>query len=130
VAVATLMKAGFVARGFSGKIDHLAALIREAIAHRGFSLVDVLGPCVSFNKVNTFAWYKERVYEIPASHDPQNHEAALRLAQEFGDRIPLGVIHRNDAPGFAEHFPALKDKPLIDRPVDPKALAAIQDGFR
>jgi len=60
VSVAVAMKAGFVARAFSGMADHLALLIQQAIAHRGFSLIDILQPCVSFNRVNTFTWYKNR----------------------------------------------------------------------
>ncbi len=65
IAVAVAMQAGFVARGFSGMTDHLTRLIQQAITHKGFSLVDILQPCVSFNKVNTFAWYKKRCYELP-----------------------------------------------------------------
>ena len=84
LTVGVAMKAGFVARGFSGKTDHLARLIQQGIAHRGFSLIDILQPCVSFNKINTFAWYDKRCYELPESYDPENWETALKTSSEWG----------------------------------------------
>jgi len=99
VSTAVSMKASFVARAFSGEPDHLAAVITEAVNHTGFSLVDILQPCVSFNKVNTFSWYKERTY-IMEDHDPTNWGAAMEKSDNFGERIPLGVLYRNDRPVF------------------------------
>ncbi|HER43597.1 MAG TPA: 2-oxoacid ferredoxin oxidoreductase, partial [Candidatus Eisenbacteria bacterium] len=96
IAVAVAMRAGFVARSFSGMPDHLAEMIQLAIAHRGFALVDVLQPCVSFNKVNNFAWYKKRVYELPKDYDPRDWNAAMTKADEWGERIPIGLIYEND----------------------------------
>jgi len=99
ISVAVAMKAGFVARAFSGEQDHLVDVIKEAVNHKGFSIVDILQPCVSFNKVNTFGWYKERCY-ILEDHDPVDWAAGMEKADEFGERIPLGVIYRNDKPPF------------------------------
>jgi len=99
VSVAVAMKAGFVARAFSGEPEHLAEVIKEAMNHKGFSLVDILQPCVSFNKVNTYGWYSQRVY-FPEGHDPSDWGAAMALSEEFGDRIPLGIIYRADKPVF------------------------------
>ena len=65
VGVAVAMRAGFVARGFSGMTDLLSDLIQQAISHPGFSLIDVLQPCVSFNRVNTWEWYQERCKPLP-----------------------------------------------------------------
>lgn len=129
VAVATAMKASFVARGFSGEINHLSGLIRQAISHRGFALVDILQPCVSFNKVNTYAWYKERCKPLPKDYDPTNHETALKVAFEWGDHIPIGLIYRNDRPPYEERIPALRGVPLIQRTVDRKRLHDIMEGF-
>lgn len=95
IAVAVAMHAGFVARGFSGSEDHLTDLIQRAIAYKGFSLIDILQPCVSLNRVNTFAWYKRRCYELPPEYDPSDWAAALEKAFEWGERIPLGVIHED-----------------------------------
>lgn len=129
VAVATAMKASFVARGFSGEINHLSDLIREAISHRGFALVDILQPCVSFNKVNTYAWYKNRCKPLPKDYDPTNHETALKVAFEWGDHIPIGLIYRNDRPSYEERIPALRGGPLIQRRVDRNKLHDIMEGF-
>ena len=130
VAVAVTMRAGFVARAFSGLEEHLSGLIQQAVAHRGFSLIDILQPCVSFNKVNTFSWYKKRCRELPPDYDPKNREAALKVAEEWGEIIPIGIIYRNDRPPFEDHFPVLKEGPLVGRPVDQNLLARIIDGFR
>ncbi len=130
VGVAVAMQAGFVARGFSGMVDHLSGLIQQAIAHRGLSLVDVLQPCVSFNKVNTFAWYKERCYELPATHDPTDWETAMKTAYEWGDRIPLGIIYRNERKAFDERFPVLSTGTLVGRDVDRAELLKVMEGYR
>ncbi|MFH1739329.1 MAG: thiamine pyrophosphate-dependent enzyme [bacterium] len=129
IAVAVTMGTGFVARGFSGFIDHLSGLIQQAIAHRGLSLVDILQPCVSFNRVNTFAWYKQRCYELPETHDPTDWKSALDVAFEWGDRIPIGVIYRNNKPAFEERFPVLGKGPLAKQNVDHKALAEIMEKY-
>jgi 2-oxoglutarate ferredoxin oxidoreductase subunit beta len=129
VAVAVAMKAGFVARGFSGEVDHLSELIQQGIKHRGLGLIDILQPCLSFNKVNTFAWYKERCYTVPSTHDPTDWEAAIKVACEWGDKIPIGIIYRNDRPSFEEHFPVLHQGPLVNRDVDRSLLRKIAEEF-
>jgi 2-oxoglutarate ferredoxin oxidoreductase subunit beta len=129
LAVAVSMHAGFVARGFSGMTDHLARLIQEAVAHRGLSLVDILQPCVSFNKVNTYAWYKKRCTELPEEYDPTDWEAAMKTALEWGDRIPVGVIYRNDRRSYEDKIPVLEAGSLLGRRVDRKKLQAIIDAY-
>ena len=129
VAVATAMKAGFVARGFSGDSDHLTDLIRQAISHRGFALVDILQPCVSFNKVNTYAWYKDRCKPLPEDYDPTNHETALKVAFEWGDHIPIGILYRNDRPSYERRLEALKGGPLIQRTLDREKMNEIMGSF-
>jgi len=130
VAVAVAMQASFVARGFSGNEVHLAGLVQQAIAHRGLSLVDILQPCVSFNKVNTFSWYKKRCQEIPADYDPTDWEAAMKVAEKWGETIPLGVIYRNHRPAFEDYFTALKQGPLAGQKVDMKMLREILEEYR
>ena len=115
VAVAVAMRAGFVARAFSGEKDHLSSLIQQGIAHSGFAMIDILQPCVSFNKVNTFAWYKERCYTVPSEYDPMDWEAAIKKASEWGDKIPIGVIYRNERSPFEDHFPVLEKGSLALR---------------
>jgi len=129
VAVAVAMRAGLVARAFSGNIDHLVQMIRQAMDHPGFALVDILQPCVSFNKVNTFSWYKSRCQELPAGYDPTNWEEAMKKAEEWGETIPLGILYRNERPSFQDSFAALKAGPLVGRELDPKALADIMKHY-
>ena len=129
VQVAVAMKAGFVARGFSGQIEHLSELIQLGIQHRGLSLIDVLQPCVSFNKINTFGWYDRRCYILSKDHDPYDRRKALEIAEEWGDRIPLGVIYRNDRPVFEDNFPSLKLGPAAKRANDPKTLKQIMNTY-
>lgn len=130
VALAVTMGAGFVARGFTGEPEHLAGLIQQAVAHKGFSLVDVFQPCVSFNKVNTFAWYKQRCYKVGPEHDPADTEQALALAREFGDRIPIGVLSRNGRAVFGADLPALQRGPLALRKPDFAALQGVMESYR
>jgi 2-oxoglutarate ferredoxin oxidoreductase subunit beta len=118
-----------VARGFAGEIDHLSELIQQGVAHRGLALVDVLQPCVSFNKVNTFAWYKDRCKPLPPTHDPTDWENAMKVARQWGDEIPIGIIYRNERPSFDEQFPVLDQGPLVGRDVDQETLKAIMEGY-
>lgn len=111
--------AGFVARGFSGSKEHLISLMKQAIEYKGYALVDILQPCVSFNKVNTFAYYSKRVYELDSTYDPTQKLAAFEKALEFGDRIPIGVIYREPKPVYHEKNTILKSGgPLLDRHTD------------
>jgi len=129
IAVAVSMRVNFVARGFSGMQDHLADLIQQAVRHPGFSLVDILQPCVSFNKVNTHKWYKERVYELGDDHDPANWDQAMAKSQEFGDRIPLGVIYKNDREPLGNRLPQLDEGALCRQPVRMDSLEAIMADY-
>jgi 2-oxoglutarate ferredoxin oxidoreductase subunit beta len=126
VAVAVAMHANFVARGFTADLDHLAEMIQEAIAHPGFALVDILQPCVSFNPVNTYDWYRKRVQPLPGDYDPANWEQAMKTALMWGEKIPLGIIYRNDRPVFREH---LGTGSLIGKDTDRARLREIVESF-
>jgi 2-oxoglutarate ferredoxin oxidoreductase subunit beta len=115
MALAVALDCSFAARAFAGDGEHLKSLVKEAVNHKGFTLVDILQPCVSFNKVNTFEWYRQRVYKLGADHDPADRAAAFARALEWGDRIPLGIIYRNRRPTFEERFPVLGGKPLVSQ---------------
>ena len=120
----------FLARGFSGDIEHLAGLIAAGIKHRGFSLIDILQPCVSFNHVNTFAWYKQRVYKVEdEGYDPTDKAAALKKAQQWGDRIPIGIIFKQERPVYEENLPQLKDRPLVKQSIDPLKIEGLLGEF-
>ncbi len=106
----------FIARGFAGDAKGLADLIAQALQHEGYALVDILQPCVTFNRKNTYDWYRERVYSLQETgYDPGDRVAAFQKALEWGDRIPLGVIYQTRLPTYEEQVGALKDGPLATR---------------
>ena len=119
----------FLARGFAGEIDHLAGLIKAGITHHGFALIDILQPCVSFNHVNTFAWYKQRVYKLEESYNPGDKAAALSKAQEWGERIPIGVIYKQERTVYEETLPQLKEMPMVKQPIEPTKIEKLMDEF-
>jgi 2-oxoglutarate/2-oxoacid ferredoxin oxidoreductase subunit beta len=118
LALAVALNCNFVARAYAGDPEHLKGLIKEAVHHDGFSLVDILQPCVTFNRVNTYAWYGERVYHVETDYDPENRVEAFRRALEWGDRIPLGVIYRNRRPAFEARVPVIRETPLVEQDFD------------
>jgi 2-oxoglutarate ferredoxin oxidoreductase subunit beta len=118
MALAVALDCSFAARGYAADTDHLKGLMKEAIIHKGFVLLDILQPCVTFNKVNTYDWYKQRVYHIEPGYDPRDRKAAFAKALEWGDRIPIGVIYRNDRLTFEDRIPMLADKPLVRQEFD------------
>jgi len=106
LAVAIASGCGFVARGFSRQTDDLAELMVKAIKHRGFSLLEVMQPCVSFNKVNTYEWYAERLYKVEedSSYNPKDMEAALIRSFEWGDKIPMGIIYHSETDTYQDRI--------------------------
>lgn len=115
LAMAVALNCSFVARGFAGDMEHLKALIKEAVTHRGFSLIDILQPCVSFNKINTFEWYRQRVYRLSENYDPFDRAKAFEKSLEWGDSIPIGVVYKTSRPVFEEQIPVIKEKPLVEQ---------------
>ncbi|OVE70123.1 2-oxoacid ferredoxin oxidoreductase [Clostridium diolis] len=123
VALAITLGAGFVARAFSGDMDQLVSIMKEAISYKGYAMVDIFQPCVTFNHINTFSFYKNRVYSLDENYDPSNKLAALEKAMEFGDKIPTGILYREDKESFSERNVVLnKDTALIDRPFNPSII--------
>ncbi len=123
MALAVALDCSFVARGFSGDPELTTGLIKAAINHKGFSLVDILQPCVSFNKINTFQWYKERVYNLGSDYDPEDRVQAFEKALEWGERIPVGIIYKNNRLVYEERIPVIKDTPLVDSFFDQSKLS-------
>jgi 2-oxoglutarate ferredoxin oxidoreductase subunit beta len=112
LALSLIAGATFVSRGFSGELGHLTDTMTAAITHKGFSVVDVLQPCVTFDKVHTYQWYRERVYKLDDTHNPADRGMALSRALEWGDRIPLGLVYRETRETSEEREAALANGPL------------------
>lgn len=123
VLLAIACGAGFVARGFTGRKDQLIDLMKQAISYKGYALVDILQPCISFNKTNTFGWYNERVYDLEAAHNPKDKIAAMTRAMEFGEKIPIGVLYHEDKCTYHQKNVVLQQgTPLLDRTTDPTVM--------
>jgi len=130
VAFAISQDCSFVARTFSGDKEHMKAMMKSAIENKGYSLLDILQPCVTFNKVNTFKWYKDRVYYLDENYDPYNKVEAFRKALEWGDSIPIGILYKCDKPSFIDRFHHLKEaEPLVRRKWSPQNAKAFMDEF-
>jgi 2-oxoglutarate ferredoxin oxidoreductase subunit beta len=130
LALALASEVSFLARGFAGDVEHLSGLLRMGIEHRGFALIDILQPCVSFNHQNTYQWYRERVYKLEdGGYDASDKAAAFAKAQEWGDRIPIGIIYKKERPVYEEQLPALKQGPLVRQRIDPLQFEALLDEF-
>jgi len=132
VAVAIALDASFVARAFAGDARQTTDIIKKAVTHKGYALVDIFQPCVTYNKVNTYAWFKENTYYLDDTYDPSDREAAFRKATEPG-RFPLGVIYLNrNKSVFEETLIAYRhdDRPLYQRTVDMGVLKDLVDSMR
>lgn len=116
LALALAAGGTFIARGFAGDIKGLSALITQAVEHKGYSLMEILQPCVTFNKKNTYDWYRDRVYNLSETdYDPGDRMAAFEKALEWGDRIPVGVIYQTRLPTYDEQVAGLKEGPVATR---------------
>ncbi len=108
VALALTAGATYVARGFSGDAKHLAEIVQRGIEHKGFSLIDVQSPCVTYNKLNTYDWFRERVYKLDETgHDVTSFAAAVTRAMEWPTldpqgKVPIGLFYRGERPTYED----------------------------
>ncbi len=119
-SVALSLGAGFVARGFAGRMDHLSGLIQAAIRYSGFALIDIFQPCVSFNRRNTWQSYNESVYELTEeNHDPADLDAAFKLCRQGDEKIPIGIFYQKETVSFSDRIEVLREGPLVSRTFAP-----------
>ena len=115
--------ATYVARAFSGDVKTMAELVKNGIQHHGFALIDCMSPCVTYNKINTYDFFRERVYDLQKEgHDSSDMKAAFAKAIEWPfvqrDRIPLGLFYRTeDVPTYEDLEPALRKGPPVRQPL-------------
>ncbi|MGC2035417.1 MAG: thiamine pyrophosphate-dependent enzyme [Thermoplasmata archaeon] len=130
IALALASGATYIARGFSGDVKHMADLIANGIAHNGFSFVDALSPCVTYNKINTFDWFRQRVYKLEnAGHDPTNIVQAWERSLEWGDKVPIGLFYRTERPTYEDLEEVLAAGPLAQQPAGLRGKGALLDEF-
>src|SRR5216117_2507070 len=131
ISLALASGATYIARTFSGDVKTMAELVKGGIEHKGFALIDCLSPCVTYNKVNTYDFFRERLYDLAKEgHDPSDMKAAFAKAMEWPavqrDRIPLGLFYRNkDLPTYEDLEISLRKGPPVRQPLgveDPEEL--------
>jgi 2-oxoglutarate ferredoxin oxidoreductase subunit beta len=128
-ALALALGATFVSRGYSGELRHLIWLIGEALQHPGYALIDVLQPCVTWNRSYAYAFYKDRVYKLDEEegYDPSDYGAAWQKAHEWGERIPIGIFYRDaTVPSYEEQVPALEAGPLVEQPLTTLSVEQVE----
>ena len=116
IPLSLISGATYVARGFSGDPSGMSNLITKGIDHKGFSLIDVFSPCVTYNKVNTYDFYRERTYKLlDTDHDPSNFNNAIEKSFELDEKIPIGLFYQKNSPTYEDEEPVLKTGSLLNR---------------
>jgi len=131
LAVAIALDASFVARAFAGDIEQTAEILKKAIEHNGYALVDIFQPCVTFNRINTIQWFKENTYNLE-EHDPSDRQKAFEKATET-EKLPLGIFYESpQKPAFEENVGIYEENqtPLYERDLDKKELKNLIETYK
>jgi 2-oxoglutarate ferredoxin oxidoreductase subunit beta len=131
IAHALVSNGTFVARGFAGDPRHLQGLIVEAVKHRGFGYIDVFQPCVTFNYLNTYQWFRERLYKLEeGGYDNTDRQKALEKSFEWGDHIPIGIFYKEDRPTYLDALPHVKEKSLVKMPIENVDISSLIESMK
>lgn len=120
LSIALSAGATFLARGYAGDIMHLKKLMMDGINHKGFALIDVLQPCVTFNKVNTYQWFQQRIYKLESDtdYDPKNRMMAFNKTEEWGEKIPIGIYYKEDRWTYLDELEQIREKTLASQSIE------------
>ncbi|HEY4686868.1 MAG TPA: thiamine pyrophosphate-dependent enzyme [Candidatus Subteraquimicrobiales bacterium] len=130
IALALSSGATFISRGFAGDIKYLTNLLVDALSHKGFSLIDIFQPCVTFNNLNTYDWFRDRVYKLEAeNHNPQDKPEAFNKSQEWGDKIPIGLFYKERRSTYEDELPQIAEKPLVQHDIENIDISSLLDNF-
>lgn len=131
LVVALALKASFIARAFCKHVDQTREIIKRAIKHKGYALVDIFQPCVSFNKLNTYDWFEEHTYYLEDDYVRDNLEQAFKRAMEE-ERLPLGVFYEREVEKSFEDLirPEGSREPLYAHEPNLEALGDLIDSMR
>ncbi|MBI2611542.1 2-oxoacid ferredoxin oxidoreductase [Candidatus Gottesmanbacteria bacterium] len=130
LSIALAAGATFVARGFAGDIPNLTKLIIAGIKHKGFSYIDVFQPCVTFNHVNTYQWFREHIYDLSENYIPNDRGEAYKKALEWSDKIPMGIFYQEEKPTYEDQIVQLGETPLINHPkLENQTIAKLIEEF-
>lgn len=129
IALAISLNASFVARAFAGDKEQTKEILKKAIIHKGYALVDIFQPCVSYNKLNTYQWFKQNTYYLEA--EPRDRVEAFKRATEE-ERLPLGIFYTNPRPTFEESLSVYSEdkEPIYKRKRDMEKLSELIDSRR
>lgn len=129
LATALSLGATFVARVFAGDIMQSKEIIKAAIQHKGYALVDVFQPCVVFNKQNTYQWFKQNTYYLDETYDKTDKMKALELALNL-ERMPLGILYQTTGRPSYETLVRKGEEPLHERVFDQKILDGLIEKYK
>lgn len=130
LAIAIAAGATFVARTFAGDIAATTKIIIEGAKHKGFAFLDIFQPCVTFNHVNTYQWYRDHVYQLEDSYKANDRAQAFKRCLEWSDKVPVGIFYREVKPTYQTQVPQLSARTLLDTPlVSSDSIAKIMEGF-
>ncbi len=130
VRLALAAGATFIARVYAGDIDMLADLMIQANNHKGFALIDVLQPCVTFNSMYTHIFYQKNIYHLGADYDPTDKQAAFAKSMEWDlNKIPVGIFYKEEKLSYEQQIPQIADKPLVHQPVIKRDISALFDDY-
>ncbi len=127
IALALESGATFIGRGFAGDHQHLQQLVTAAMQHKGYAFIDVFQPCVTFNKVQTYDWYRERLYKLEdRGHDTSDRTAAWQRAHEWEDELPIGIFYQEQRAVFHEEIEHL-GTPLVKTELKPDIAPLLKE---
>ncbi len=108
--------ATFVAQTFAGNVNHVIEMIKEAVAHKGFSLVNVLQPCVTFNKINTYQYYLQHTYKLPPDYKKDSlNDAMIKGLEMAEEKFPLGILYQKERPFYTKELQQLESSTLLEK---------------
>jgi 2-oxoglutarate ferredoxin oxidoreductase subunit beta len=111
--------ATFIARGFVGEGEHLKNILIQALNHKGFALVDIFQPCVTFNQRNTYKWFEEKVYKLEeiSGYNSTDKNKAFEEANKGGDKLPIGIFYKEVKQTYEDMLPQIKDVALVNQQI-------------
>jgi 2-oxoglutarate ferredoxin oxidoreductase subunit beta len=121
--------ATFVAQTYAGNLKHMSEVIKQAISHRGFSFVNIISPCPTYNKVDTFKYYKDKTIDIneQGHNDIQNLQKALELATRDLEhyynesaKVPIGIFYEKEEPTYHDRENEIKARYKASKDINPQ----------
>jgi len=123
--------ATFVAQTYAGNLKHMSDIIKKAISHRGFSFVNIISSCPTYNKVDTFKYYKDKTIDIneQGHNELDNLQKALELAMKDLEhyynesaKVPIGIFYQKEEPTYQDRVKEVKTKYKASKDINPQVF--------